>query len=78
MNWIYSLVTLIYLKVELSSSASSEVEMTFDPASGDDSYQRKFVINVGSKSEDCYFLPNVRNDQVINFHFVVSIKKGKY
>jgi hypothetical protein len=29
------------------------------------------VINVANKAEDCYFIPDVQVNQILNFHFVV-------
>jgi len=51
---------------------SPEVEEAFDPDSEEDSYQRSYVISVANKAEDCYFIPDVKINQVLNFHFVVT------
>ena len=50
-----------------------DVQEVFNPHSGEESYQRRYVISVLNKAEDCYYIPEVRTNQIINFHFVVSL-----
>ena len=64
------LFLLLLVKIE---AYSPEVEEVFDPESDEESYQRRYVINVANKAEECYFIPGVRRNQVINFHYVVSL-----
>ena len=52
-----------------------DVQEVFNPHSGEESYQRRYVISVLNKAEDCYYIPEVRTRQIINFHFVVSLVK---
>ena len=54
-------------------AVSPEVEQAFDPNSDEESYQRQYVISVANKAEDCYYIPDVRVNQAINFHYVVSL-----
>ena len=68
------LFALLLLKfVCLSVGTNPEVEEAFDPDSGETSFQRRYVISVANKQEDCYYISDVKTNQVINFHFVVSI-----
>ena len=67
------LFALLLLKfVCLSVGTNPEVEEAFDPDSGETSFQRRYVISVANKQEDCYYISDVKTNQVINFHFVVS------
>ena len=43
----------------------------FDPSDSNAGYQRRYTIEVHPKQEDCFFLPNVRENQVLNYHFMV-------
>ena len=54
------------------SAGNPDVQEVFDPNSGEESYQRRYVISVLNKAEDCYYIPEVRTNQIVNFHFVVS------
>ena len=73
------LFALLLLKfVCLSVGTNPEVEEAFDPDSGETSFQRRYVISVANKQEDCYYISDVKTNQVINFHFVVSIKVNTY
>jgi len=54
-----------------SKAMNPEVEEAFDPDDDEDSIQRQYVINVANKAEDCYFIPDVKINHVLNFHFVV-------
>jgi len=66
------LFALLLLKfVCLSVGTNPEVEEAFDPDSGETSFQRRYVISVANKQEDCYYISDVKTNQVINFHFVV-------
>ena len=66
-------ILFLLLNFGLSISSSNvDVEEAFDPDSGEDSYQRQYVISVANKAEECYYIPDVKDRQVINFHFVVS------
>ena len=66
------LALLTYFPLECFP-ASAEVEQAFNPDSDEDSYQRRYVVNVANKAQDCYFIPDVRMNQVLNFHYVVSL-----
>ena len=64
---------LILAWIATFSAANPDVQEVFDPHSGEESYQRRYVISVLNKAEDCYYIPEVRTNQIINFHFVVSL-----
>ena len=63
---------LILAWIATFSAANPDVQEVFDPHSGEESYQRRYVISVLNKAEDCYYIPEVRTNQIVNFHFVVS------
>jgi hypothetical protein len=51
---------------------NEDAQRAFEPNdSPEESYQRKYVINVESRKEECYYIDEVKINQVINFHFVV-------
>ena len=54
-----------------SLAVSPEVEEAFSLDSEEESYQRQYVISVANKAEDCYYIPDVKVNQAINFHYVV-------
>ena len=78
-NWWLGLLGLTSFLLLCGMTFSSveafneEVEDAFDPDDDEDSIQRKYVINVANKAEDCYFIPDIKVNQVLNFHFVVSL-----
>ena len=45
----------------------------FDPSDSNAGYQRRYTIEVLSKQEECFFLPNIRENQVLNYHFMVNV-----
>lgn len=47
------------------------LQKVFEPNSEEESYQRKYIINVAPKAEDCYYIPDIKLNQIINIHFVV-------
>lgn len=50
------------------------VDEVFNLNSGNQGYQRRYTTIVAAKTEDCYFIENVNQDQLINFHFMVSMR----
>jgi len=69
------LFLLLLLFLSFHSTRGEDIEQVFDPDSDEISFQRKYVINVANKAEDCYFIPNVQTHQILNFHFVVRLFK---
>ena len=67
----WNLCALTFL-VLIGIAGSQDIQEIFDPDSDEVSLQRKYVINVANKAEDCYYIPNVQINQILNFHFVVS------
>ena len=64
-------VLIVSVLVLVSTTESQDIEEIFDPDSDEVSLQRKYVINVANKAEDCYYIPNVQFNQIFNFHFMV-------
>ena len=64
---IILLVSLLFIDISLGQ----DIEEIFNPNSDEISFQRKYIINVANKAEDCYFISNVQVNQKVNFHFVV-------
>ena len=64
-----SLVLVVLLALE---AAGLSVDETFDPNSGEVYLQRKYVVGVPPKGEECYFIDGVLQGQKLNFHYVVS------
>lgn len=50
----------------------------FDPSDSNAGYQRRYTIDVLPKAEDCFYLQNVRENQVLNYHFMVKRKRNKF
>ncbi len=76
---------LLLLLLSLSSSSGQEAASEVDPEVAVafnpdvyDGYQRRFTVEVGPKTEECYFLDNVQAGHKINFHFMVKILATKY
>eukprot|EP00095_Tigriopus_kingsejongensis_P000804 maker-scaffold629_size122686-snap-gene-0.24 protein:Tk00804 transcript:maker-scaffold629_size122686-snap-gene-0.24-mRNA-1 annotation:"transmembrane emp24 domain-containing protein 5" len=57
----------------------ASVEVVFDPNQGAQGYQRRYNIDVPHRTEECFFIENVREKQILNFHFMVTNtdKNGK-
>ena len=72
-SWSWVLCGLLSLTLCLGTHP--DVEDVFDRDDDEESYQREYVINVPNKAEECYYIADVRLNQVLNFHFVVSFKK---
>jgi hypothetical protein len=70
---VSSKLFLLLLFLSFRSTRGEDIEQVFDPDSDEISFQRKYVINVANKAEDCYFIPNVQTHQILNFHFVVRL-----
>lgn len=49
----------------------AELETVFDPNDEQQGYQRRYIIEVTNKKEDCFFVENVQAGQIFNFHFMV-------
>ena len=49
-----------------------ELRKVFDPRDKNAGYQRRYTIDVAGKSEECFFLPDVEKNQVLNYHFMVK------
>ena len=49
------------------------MDEVFNLNSGNQGYQRRYTTIVAAKTEDCYFIENVHQDQLINFHFMVRL-----
>ena len=56
-----------------ASSEELGVDEVFNLNSGNQGYQRRYTTIVAAKTEDCYFIENVHQDQLINFHFMVRL-----
>lgn len=69
----FRLLILASIAAFIAVANPESVQEVFDPHSGEESYQRRYVISVLNKAEDCYYIPEVRTNQIINFHFVVSL-----
>ena len=67
----WNLCVLTFLAL-IGITGCQDIQEIFDPDSDEVSLQRKYVINVANKAEDCYYIPNVQINQILNFHFVVS------
>ena len=50
---------------------ANSIEKVFDPNDPKAGYQRKYTINVGAKSEDCFVIEEVIMGQIMNFHWMV-------
>ncbi|XP_059088361.1 transmembrane emp24 domain-containing protein B-like isoform X1 [Tigriopus californicus] len=50
----------------------ASVETVFDPNDDQQGYQRRYIIEVLSKKEECFFIENVQENQIFNFHFMVT------
>ena len=72
---VCSKLFLLLLFLSFHSTRGEDIEQVFNPDSDEISFQRKYVINVANKAEDCYFIPNVQTHQILNFHFVVRLFK---
>lgn len=55
-----------------ATAAGLTVDQVFDPNSGEVYLQRKYVVSVPAKSEECYFIDDVLQGQKLNFHYLVS------
>ena len=51
------------------------IDKVFDLNDPEAGYQRKYTVNVGPKSEDCFVLESVLIGQIMNFHFMVRLQK---
>ncbi len=53
----------------------SVISDVFNPSDPNAGYQRKYTITVAAKAEDCFFIEDVQMNQVLNFHFMVSLNR---
>lgn len=70
-TFYFQVLLLVHVLI-CTTEESQDIAEIFDPDTDEVSFQRKFVINVANKAEDCYFIPDVQLNQILNFHFVVS------
>lgn len=54
-----------------SDENSVSIDQIFDPNSGEVFLQRKYVVNIPAKSEECYYVGDVIQGQKLNFHYLV-------
>jgi hypothetical protein len=66
------LVVLIIILLSFDCALGVSVDEVFDPNSGEVYLQRKYVVNVPAKSDECYFIEDVLQGQKLNFHYLVS------
>jgi hypothetical protein len=52
-------------------NADIELSRVFDPRDRNSGYMRRYTIDVAHKSEECFFLPDVQENQILNYHFMV-------
>lgn len=56
---------------EVAGATGLSIDQVFDPNSGEVFLQRKYVVNVPAKSEECYYIHDVVRGQKLNFHYLV-------
>jgi len=77
-KWVQSVVLISFFLLSMLAfccaieASNPDVEEAFEEDEDEDSIQRQYVINVANKAEDCYFIPDVKINHVLNFHFVVT------
>ncbi len=73
-RWSLGFFLFVILSLECTSSEDPvglSIDQVFDPNSGEVFLQRKYVVNVPAKSEECYFINDVVRGQKLNFHYLV-------